>query len=84
MTPEDQEKLARLQAVIDGHGTMREAREASGLSLKQAMRVTGLSEEKLLRLEKGTEEPTPDEHALLCLTYDVAGWVKPNEDEKRS
>lgn len=76
MTNEDEARLNKLFAIVAGHGTLREAREAAGLTLGQASRVLGWPRERIAALEDGAE-PTDTERSILLDAYDVEGWVKP-------
>lgn len=69
--------LAELERIVMGGGSPREAREASGLSLAQAARVTGVDRERIEAIEAGDAVATSAEFAALCAAYDVAGWVRP-------
>lgn len=74
MTPDDQQRLARIQSILAGNGTAKEARETSGLSMGQASRVAGVCVRRLIDMECGYEEwvpVTPDEYARLLAVYDV-------------
>ena len=51
MTNEDEARLNKLFAIVAGHGTLREAREAAGLTLGQASRVLGWPRERIAALE---------------------------------
>lgn len=69
----DLRKLADIQAVIDGHGSLKDARETAGLTLTQASTVTGLRRNRLEELEQGAAA-THEERAVLCTAYAVESW----------
>ena len=77
MIATDREKLNRLFDILEGKGTLTEARTAAGLSIGQAAKFLGWPAERLRTLESGAE-PTDGERAALCKAYDVEGWV-PND-----
>lgn len=74
--PEDADKLRAVLRVADGGGSPAECREAAGLSLGQAAKVTGLARERIEAIEQG-EFATAQEFALLTTAYDVPGWARP-------
>lgn len=74
MTPTDERKMRRLFAIKSGWGELSDAREAAGLSTGQAVKVLGLSRDRLRELEAGADA-SPDERKALCDAYDVTGWV---------
>lgn len=75
-SPDDLPKLDALLRVVDGGGTLVEARAEAGLSPGQAARVSGIAKDRLLALEAGAAL-TADEWALLTVLYDVAGFTVP-------
>ena len=76
MTNEDETRLSKLFAIVAGHGTLREAREAAGLTIGQASRVLGWSRDRIAAMEDGAE-PTEVERAAMLEAYGVDGWVSP-------
>lgn len=72
-TAEDLARIARVKAIIQGHGTLAEARETAGLSVGQAAKLLGWPRERILALEAGATATTA-ERGALCDAYDVAGW----------
>lgn len=74
MTGEDKERLLNLFDIIDGHGTLRDARQVAGLTINQAAKVLAWPRERILALEDGAEA-TKAERAALCEAYDVKGWL---------
>jgi hypothetical protein len=73
--PEDAAKLQDLLRVTGGGGSPVECREAAGLSLGQAAKVTGLARERIEAIEQGAEA-TAEEFAKLTTAYDVPGWAR--------
>ncbi len=75
MRPEDKARLKDLIRVLDGGGTMEEAREAAGLTPGQAATMLGLSREVLTAYERGALRVPEDVRARMLDLYDVAGFV---------
>lgn len=73
MIATDREKLNRLFDIMEGKGTLAEARSAAGLSIGQAAKFLGWPSDRLRELEAGAD-PTDAERTALCDAYDVRGW----------
>lgn len=66
-------------------GTLLEARQAKGWSLRQAEKESGVSNGYISQVEKGSVRPSPDVLQKLATAYDVpyrllmerAGYIKP-------
>lgn len=67
-------KIARTLEIAAGRGTIREAREAAGLSLGQAVRLVPWDRAHMEAIE-ATGVMLPEERAALCSVYGVAGFV---------
>lgn len=67
---------ADLQRVLDGNATFTEAREAAGLSLGQASKLSGLNLSRLTAIEAGAELTT-QEWAILLTLYHVTDFATP-------
>lgn len=74
--PEDAAQLRDVLRITDGGGAPKECREAAGLSLGQAVKVSGIVGERIEAIERG-ETATAQEFAQLCEVYGVPGWVRP-------
>lgn len=65
-----------MQRVRTGGGTPAEARTAAGLSLGQAVTVTGVARHRLAAIEAGADM-TPVERDTLQRAYDCEGFTGP-------
>lgn len=74
MSPEDKARLDKVSRVLEGHGTLTEARETAGLSIAQAARLSGIEALRLNELESDNAGLTTQEHRLLTILYDVPGF----------
>lgn len=75
LKPDDKASLKDVLRVVSGGGTMREAREASGLSAGQAAKMLGLKVDNLRRVEAGEIKPTPMLRVMMLALYDVEGFT---------
>ncbi len=73
--PADLGQVARVMEIAKGGGTVAQAREASGLSVGQAVKLLGWERARLVAIEAG-EVMAPTERAALCVLYEVSGFVE--------
>jgi len=70
----DAAKLVRAVRVSQGHCTIREAREAAGLSVGQAARVLSWPRQRVIDVEGG-DAATAGELSALAEAYGVDGFA---------
>lgn len=67
--------LATITRIVEGGGTLREARDASGLDAGQTARLTGITRDRILALDATPDAITAQEWDVLRVVYDVPGFV---------
>lgn len=80
MPEADREQLRTVLRVSQGGGSIREAREHSGLTIGQAARLSGVGAERLAAIETNPSEVTTQEWAMLVTLYDVPNFTTPRPD----
>lgn len=68
--------FSEVQRIVGGNGTFTEARVASGLTLAQASRLSGLMLSRLTTIETIPDTVTAQEWAMLLVLYDVDGFAE--------